>query len=89
MSGVIPWAGAIEEAVKWINFWHRREIIEARPWQPPRSRKRHVLGERDFAIVYAVVVDDLSWPELERRMRVAATTAKRQAVKAIARLGER
>ena len=37
---------AIEHAVWLINLWHQREIYEARPWQPPKSRKRHVLSPR-------------------------------------------
>jgi hypothetical protein len=49
---------------------------------------RQRLGARDFAVVLAVVVADLSWCELGRRLGCRDETAKRRAGKIIERLAD-
>ena len=44
------------------------------------------LSERDFAILLAVCVEDVSWPELGRRLHCSDKTAKRRATAALERL---
>jgi len=53
------------------------------------ARVRARMGAADFALVYVIAVDDLSWRELGRRMGCHDTTARQRAAKAIMRLAGR
>jgi len=52
------------------------------------ERVRERLGERDFAIVHWVVVEDCSWRALGRRLGCDRETAKNRAVLALKRLAK-